>query len=93
MLGYDVPALVDDLEGDVFVRRARREANDAVVGIALGVLLEGVSGRLGRVDEVRVEEVELVALRVREGGRRARKVRMREKSADRKRNTRSKNTH
>jgi hypothetical protein len=54
-----LPLLADDLEGDVFVRRARREADDAVVGVRLA--LDLVRGRFARVDEIRVEDVELYA--------------------------------
>ncbi len=54
-----LPLLADDLEGNVFVRRARREADDAVIGVRLA--LDLVRGRLARVDEIRVEYVELCA--------------------------------
>lgn len=55
-----VPLLVHDLEGHVLVRRACVEADDEEVSRVCG--LQVVRRRDGLVDEVRVEDVELVAL-------------------------------
>lgn len=48
------------LEGDVFVGRTRVEAEDGESGVVC--LLQVICGSLGAVDQVRVEDVELVAL-------------------------------
>ena len=55
-----LPLAVDDFEGQVDVRRAGLEADDAKVARFRG--LEHVLGRDALVDEVGVKEVELVAL-------------------------------
>lgn len=56
--------LVDDAEGGVLVGRARVEAQDAGGALhRVRVPLAPVRGRLVLVDEVREEDVELVALR------------------------------
>ena len=57
------PLLVDDPERNVLVGRACDEADHARrVVHTVGVLLDLVRGRLGLVDEVVVQDVELVAL-------------------------------
>ena len=57
----ELPLAVDDPERDVFVRRAGAEVQQH--GLVVARLLDDlVRRRLGLVDEVRVEDVELVAL-------------------------------
>ncbi|KFM06021.1 Putative uncharacterized protein encoded by CACTIN-AS1, partial [Aptenodytes forsteri] len=62
-----LPLPVDDLEGDVLVGRPGVEAQDGKVLVVLAGLQE-VLGRRALVDEVRVEDVELVALHDLGGG-------------------------
>ena len=54
------PLLVHDLEGDVLVGRPGGDAEDDEFPVGSRRHLEG--GRLALVDQVRVEDVELVAL-------------------------------
>lgn len=49
-------------EGDVLIRRASVEAQQAGGAVTAGVRLAGVGGRLVLVQQVRVEHVELIAL-------------------------------
>jgi len=56
-----LPLAVDDLEGDVLVRRARVETQDPKV-LVVGTGLQEILRRGPLVDQVRVEDVELVAL-------------------------------
>lgn len=56
-----LPLSVDNLEGDVLVGRTGDEAEDLEVGLCL-TRCPGVRGRLGHVNEIRVEDVELVTL-------------------------------
>ena len=55
-----LPLPVDDLEGDVLVGRARTHSHDAVLAPLHRQQLE--HGRGALVDQIRVEDVELVAL-------------------------------
>lgn len=55
-----IPFFIEDSEREVFVGRASRELDDAVIWI-LG-RFEEILGRLALIDELRVEDVELVAL-------------------------------
>ncbi len=56
-----LPFSVDDLEGEVLVGRACMETDDAQV-LRLGASFDEVTWRLRLVDQVRIEDVELVAL-------------------------------
>mmetsp|Transcript_10837 Transcript_10837/g.23617 ORF Transcript_10837/g.23617 Transcript_10837/m.23617 type:complete len:329 (-) Transcript_10837:1078-2064(-) len=56
------PLAVDDLEGEVLVRRTPLDAKDAGVLGAARVRVQRVGGRLGTIDEVGVEDIELVPL-------------------------------
>ena len=56
------PFLVHDLERDILVRWARGDFEQTRFGIWRTVGLDFVRRRLGGVDEVRVEDVELVPL-------------------------------
>eukprot|EP00967_Tisochrysis_lutea_P140977 scaffold258324_cov27-Tisochrysis_lutea.AAC.2 len=48
-----LPLLIDDLEGDVLVRCATVEAQQACVGGAAGVGQQGVAGCLAAIDQIR----------------------------------------
>ena len=59
-----LPLLVDDPEGDVFIGRPRVESQEACTAllVCVGILFCRVDGRFRLVNEIRVENVELVAL-------------------------------
>lgn len=67
-----VPFLVNDPERDILVRRSRNESDQAGIFFSSGckglstfpsiLSLDLVRGRLSRVDQVRIEQVQLVSL-------------------------------
>ena len=61
-----LPLFVDNAEGDVLIRRASGDAQNARVVVARGgglrIALDSISRRFGSVDEIRVEDVEFVPL-------------------------------
>lgn len=57
-----IPFFIEDFKGEVFVGSTSRELDDAVIWV-LG-RFEEVLGSLALIDELRVEDVELIALDV-----------------------------
>lgn len=67
LMGH-IPFLLHNLERNIFVWGSSHEANDAMIVRVLHVLC-AVARRLGGVDEIRIEDVELVALHSLKNGR------------------------